>query len=472
MLKQFGFALPYAFLGRSRVGRFALGSVILARTSFVSLSSGEVAGSIDSKSPQQATNPVTAGGSISSRRPLTLSEAQRLAFERNWDLLAVRSDVEIATARQLIARQYPNPSLSLSASKVNFDRQPSHTVLGNGLWDRSYDTICAVSQLLEIGGKRMNRRVSSEAEVRGAKARLDDARRLLNLGVTKAYIGSLQASANVRILQESVESLRREAELARVRLQAGDISKADESQIEITADRFELDARKAEAEARNARIDVEILLGERNPTGEWVPANTLEELRAELVPTEEPVPTVRLRPDIQAAHADQEKAEAELQLQKSLRVPDPTISTQYEHEPADKPNTVGIGLSFPLPLWNRNRGAIAVAAAARDQSLMATQKVVAQAIAEVTQARISYEMSLRRLDRYTTEIQPRSAEIRSTVSFAYQKGGASLIDLLSAERNDNDIRLAAVQARADSAIAAASLQSALGSTQNHPDKKL
>jgi outer membrane protein TolC len=46
------------------------------------------------------------------------------------------------------------------------------------------------------------------------------------------------------------------------------------------------------------------------------------------------------------------------------------------------------------------------------------------------------------------------------VAFAYEKGGASLVDLLDAERTDNDIRLATVQAISDTASAIADLLAA------------
>jgi outer membrane protein TolC len=46
------------------------------------------------------------------------------------------------------------------------------------------------------------------------------------------------------------------------------------------------------------------------------------------------------------------------------------------------------------------------------------------------------------------------------MAYAYQKGGASLLDLLVAERNDNDIRLAAAQAASDMASAGAAFKAA------------
>ena len=53
---------------------------------------------------------------------------------------------------------------------------------------------------------------------------------------------------------------------------------------------------------------------------------------------------------------------------------------------------------------------------------------------------------------------PSPQKAREAVSFAYEKGGLSLVDLLEAERADNDARLAAAQAMADAASAAADLK--------------
>ena len=77
-------------------------------------------------------------------------------------------------------------------------------------------------------------------------------------------------------MHDSAASLRREAEIAKVRLQAGDISTADKSQIEILADRFELDAQSSEANALTLRIALENLIGSPKPTGTWVAADTLD----------------------------------------------------------------------------------------------------------------------------------------------------------------------------------------------------
>ena len=411
----------------------------------------------------------TVGRAQEAKRILTLADARRLAFERNWDLLAARSDVDIATAQKLVAQEFPNPTLSLSTTKINVDAHPNQQPGANGLWDRSYDSTVALNQLFEIGGKRANRLASAVAGIAGAKARFADARRVLDLGVTKAYITTVVAGANLQILQQSAKSLRQEAQIAETRLKAGDISVADKSQIEIAADRLELDAQSMAANAKAARIALEVLLGTEKPSGDWAPGDSLEALTGYPFPVSSDTPGA-VRPDLLAAEAAHNKADADLRLARAMRVPDPTLFVQYEHAPFDAPNTIGFGVSFPLPLWNRNTGNIKAAEATKKQAGQQTEKMRAQITAEIASARVAYDESSSRLQRYQTLIQPKSAKIRETVSFAYQKGGASLLDLLSAQRNDNDVRLATAQAAADTAAAAATFKSALNLTEEKKEK--
>ncbi|MEY2428330.1 MAG: outer membrane protein heavy metal efflux system [Verrucomicrobiota bacterium] len=407
----------------------------------------------------ETNSPARAGSVEDTPGRLSLADAQRIAMERNWDLLATATGVDAATAQKIVAREFPNPTLAASSSKIKVDNQPSSAAAGNGIWDRSYDTIFAINQLLEIGGKRGSRKASAQAGFEGAKAQFFDAKRTLDLAITKAYVGAVQAEENVRVLKQSAATLRKEAQLAEVRRKAGEISDSDESQIQITAEKFELDAGTAESAAAQARITLEVLLAVRRPRGEVVLSDGLEKLGTE-VPATETSPSGFGRPDVMAAEAALRRAEAELRLQKANRIPDPTLLAHYEHEPPDAFNTVGIGVSFPLPLWNRNRGNILAAEAAREQARLVFEKIQTQAAADIAAARFAYEDAARRWQSYRESIRPRSEQIRKTMAYAYQKGGASLLDLLVAERNDNDVRLAAAQAAGDTAVAVAALKAA------------
>jgi cobalt-zinc-cadmium efflux system outer membrane protein len=397
---------------------------------------------------------------------LALADARRLAFQRNWDLLAAKSDVDIALAQRVVAREFPNPTASFSVVKISADSHPSSTISGNGFGDRNYDTVAAVNQLIEIGGKRHARKDSAAAGLKGAEARLADARRLLDQGVTQAFVGVLLAERNHDVLADSATSLRQEARIAGVRQRAGDISLADQNQIEIAAERLELDAAGAGAEARKARVALEVLLGEKEPRGEIKLADSLDSLGNISAEATNPPSATFSRPDLVAAEAARAKAEADLRLQKAARIPDPTFLAQYEHQPPDQPHTVGLGVSFPLPLWNRNGGNIAAARATLEQAARHAGRIHAQVLADIAVTRMSHAAALTRWQRYRDELTPKSAQIRASVSLAYEKGGATLLDLLAAQRNDNEVRLATAQAAAAAANESANLRAALNLTDS------
>ncbi len=374
-------------------------------------------------------------------------------------MLAAAAGVDAATAQKIVARQFPNPTVSQYTSLINVDNHPSSTSDGNGVWDRSYDTIFAINQLFEIGGKRRSRKASAQAGFEGAKAQLFDARRTLDVAVAKAYVAAAQAEEDVRVLLQSAGTLREEARIAAVRLRAGEISSSDKSQIEIAAEQFELNAQSANAAAAQARIALEVLLGVSHPTGDCQLSDRLETLCVATTPVNTNSAGT-WRPDVIAADAALRKAEADLRLQKANRIPDPTVLAQFEHQPPDNPNSVGFGVSFPVPLWNRNRGNILAAEAAREQARLAFEKAQAEAVADIAVSRLAYEDAVKRWRSYRDSIQPKSEQVRQTMAYAYKKGGASLLDLLVAERNDNDIRLAAAQAASDTASAGAAFKAA------------
>lgn len=391
----------------------------------------------------------------------SLADVKQITFARNWDLLAAKSGIDAATAQLVIAKEFPNPTASLSIARIG--THESATTLGNGLWDRSYDSIAAVSQLIEIAGKRHDRQVAGRAGVQGAKARFFDAKRTLDQGVTKAYIGALLARENARVLHESSDELQQEARIAQARNQAGDLSDSDRKQIEINAEQFQLQANSAETAAVQARIAVEILMGVREPKGAWTPADSLEGMVAEYTPATTEANTVAERPDVRAAEADLRGGDAQLKLQRATRIPDPTFNIGVEHNPpggGPAVDTFLVGLSFPLPLWNRNGGNIAAAQASVDQFEDALGKVKTQASADIANAQVEYDEAHGRWLRYRDVTVPKSAQVRESVRFAYEKGGATLVDLLNAEQTDNTIRLALAQAMSDTASAIADLAAA------------
>ena len=414
--------------------------------------------------PALAAVLLLAASSARAGEPLTLAEAERLAANRNPDLLAARSDLAAADAQRVAAAQLPNPTLSYSTALIPTDGTSASTDLGNGFYDRSYDTIVAVNQLVEIGGKRGARKRSAAEGYAASESRLLDVERLLPAAVVRAYTAALVSRSAAALARESSESLGKTAALAALREEAGQISKADRLQVEIAAARFEADAVQAEAGVATATLALEAILG--LPASTSLPlADSLEGIARDLAPLPPPAEddaAVAARPDVRAFESALRRAEADRDLQKAVRVPDPTFLAQYEREPPDKTNTVGFGVSFPLPVFNRNRAGLlaaeaAIAAARRDLALGQFR-----ARRDIVSARAALSAAEIREERLAGEVLPKAEAVRETVSFAWERGAASLLELLEASRSANDARLAALSARADLAAARTDLLAALG----------
>src|SRR5438046_7395432 len=77
--------------------------------------------------------------SVEVPKQLTLFEARRLAFAHNWDLLAAKSDIDVATAQPIIAREFPNLAVAYSTANVPADKHSSSTESGHARGRRSSD---------------------------------------------------------------------------------------------------------------------------------------------------------------------------------------------------------------------------------------------------------------------------------------------------------------------------------------------
>ncbi len=386
---------------------------------------------------------------------ITLTKALEIAVIRNLDLLTQKSNIEQSRAQLLIAKEFPNPNASLSTAKIG---KNSDVGMGNGFFQRSYDSIGSVSQLIELGGKRKWRQLAAKHGLLNAEALFQDAERQLKAAVTKAYVKVLQEDALVAILKESEDTLVKEAKIAKRSLEIGASSESDELQLEIAAERFASDRVIEEANARNARVSLELLLAVKKPAGTIRLADKLGDLGDKLALHR--AEAKGERPDVVAAEAMVAQMEANFRLARAGRIPDLTLAPLVEHNPSppSSTNTVGFGISLPLPIWNQNKGAIALAKAQKEAAELALQKVREMVMSDAVQASATYRATRDKWVNYRDTVVRQSNASLQAVRFAYEKGAKPLVALLDAIRSDNDVRTAQAQAASDNVAATADLQ--------------
>jgi cobalt-zinc-cadmium efflux system outer membrane protein len=119
-------------------------------------------------------------------------------------------------------------------------------------------------------------------------------------------------------------------------------------------------------------------------------------------------------------------------------------------------------MQVPLFLYNNNQAAIAQADAQRKAAEAQLRAAEFQAVTDVEKAYRSYESARRVLDLYNSENLAQVEKLRSISTISFNEGGASLLEVLDAQRTYNQSMVAYNQAMADYQLSIWQLEQATG----------
>ncbi|HEY2748562.1 MAG TPA: TolC family protein, partial [Polyangia bacterium] len=145
------------------------------------------------------------------------------------------------------------------------------------------------------------------------------------------------------------------------------------------------------------------------------------------------------RPDLKALKLQRERALASVSLAKRQRFPDLSLNVQYSQQAgtsnlAAQPPTVSLGIIGTLPLFYFQQGEIKKAEAdARTQELQLA-KTEAQLSSDVEAALNAFVSTRKLVERMEGRLLDRVKRARDLVLLQYQKGAASLLEYLDAQR--------------------------------------
>jgi cobalt-zinc-cadmium efflux system outer membrane protein len=381
---------------------------------------------------------------------LRLDQALALLDAHGLDLLIAEATVASAQGDVEAAGAVPNPALTASYGRsftyghcTDAAGAPApcrllpQPLLGVGLSDQG-------AILDGLSGKRSLRTSTARAALAAARASRDDARRTLRAQMKQAFLQVVVAQEALRFAREVAGASARSDDLTRARYEAGAISEADLARVDVARMETDQAVDQAEQGVRDARTALAFLLGVRGPAPEFV-AVAPELLRggppsalAGASPEELLERARTHRPDLQAAQRQRERAGAGLALAQRQRFPDVSLSVNYAQQgttnTAISPPTVTAGISFPLPLFYRQQGEIAKAHA--DVATQDTQvaKAEAQVASDLETAWADYQAAGRLVQRMEGGLLDRARRARDLVNIQYQKGAASLLDDLDAQR--------------------------------------
>jgi cobalt-zinc-cadmium efflux system outer membrane protein len=296
------------------------------------------------------------------------------------------------------------------------------------------------SYLHERRDKRELRLESNRKATDIAESTQADLERTLLFGLRGGFVQALQAKAVLKLAQDNLAYWDHVLAVSRDRYKAGDIAEIDLDRLELQRVQFESDLLTAGVNLRTAKIQLLTLLNDRTPveqfdvTGPYdftVDIPTLEEVRRIAVET---------RPDLKAALQSVDKAKTDHTLAVANGSTDPTFGLDLAHNPPI-PVYVGFSVTIPLRIFDRNQGEKLRTEldVTRNEKLRAA--ALAQVFSDVDSADAMLNGNLALLRPYKASYLPRALKVRDTMAFAYQRGGASLLDFLNAQSDYRSFEL-------------------------------
>ena len=382
-----------------------------------------------------------------------LHEAMRF----NLDLAAQRANIAITHAGVTTASQRPDWSADFGFPVVDLSGQGNPLTYSIGL-----------EAPIEVGGKRGRRIRAAKADLNTANSDYDDAVRQLRATATGAFIDALSARAILISKQKSIGELERIVSVNDERHRVGEIGEIELVQSRVERDQFRADLISAEADVVTADLAMGQQLGKPERVAEKlpVPDGTLDiPVRtfdvAELVAT-----ALERRPDVVSKQRALKAAETRIELANVNLIPDLTMSGAYSHlatgtggfvQPADNTLSASLSVNLPFSRW-KNRGELESARATRTQAEIQLKATQLQAETEVRSAYAQYGAAVKRLRVYRDGLLKDADRVLEARLYAYQRGGATLLEVIDAQRTSADIYLSYAQALADHARALVTLE--------------
>jgi cobalt-zinc-cadmium efflux system outer membrane protein len=395
------------------------------------------------------------------QQPLTWEQLKTRFEAANPQLKADALSVDEMKAEEVTAFLRPNPQFTASADGTQIARH-------NGVWQplTGTDFQSSLSYLHERDRKRELRLQSARQGTQITASEHADLERNLLFNLRALYIATLQAKEVVRLSKEDLDYYDHIIQISRDRFKAGDLAQIDLDRIELLRVQYEAEMQQAIVGLRTAKIQLMQLLNDRTPVEQFDVTGAFD-FSADLKPLED-FRQIALdnRPDLRAALQTLEQAGTNHKLAIANGSTDPTFSSWYTWNASNNnPNatqTLGLSVSIPLRIFDRNQGEKQRTQIDIDRSHQLTDAARAQVFSDVDSAYAQVESNIELLKPYKAKYNDQALRVRDTVTYAYQHGGASLMDFLNAQSDFRQVQLAYVQLIGSYLTAAGQLNLAAG----------
>jgi cobalt-zinc-cadmium efflux system outer membrane protein len=377
---------------------------------------------------------------------LTLERAVAEALAHNRDLIAARADISVVASRLTTARLRPNPTVEAAADHLDLLGTRFSELNGAG------PTECSIAAEFpwERREKRERRIEVAEKEQSIAAYELQDTVRRMTFETQSGFVDVMLAQESLTLARENFSALSRISEINASRVSAGDLAQVELMRTKVAALQLQNAVSQAEWALRAARNRLGLIIG-RGPEAILEAAGDFRSDTAVLTAADMERIAFTRRPDLLAARAEEERAAADVGLQAAQSRGDVTLGTEYRRQQGvnGAGNSLGFVASIPLPFFDRNQGELERAYAEQNRAMLKTAAIQALVRAEIRAALDQCATARTQLDRIESIMLDQARQVRDITQYTYERGEASFLQLLDAQRAYNDTMQSYFDARAE-----------------------
>jgi len=392
---------------------------------------------------------------------LTWDQVKARFEANNPTLRADQSNVEEMRAQEITANLRPNPQIGLTVDGTQI-------APNNGVWEPLAGTflVPSISYLHERDHKRELRQKSAQEGTQIAASQHEDLERTLLFTLRSAFVQVLQAKAIVDLSKQELDYYDRIIDISHERWVKGDLAEIDFERIDLQRVQYESDLQTAEVNLRTAKIQLLQFLDERTPIDQFDVQGTFD--FSDQLQSLDTYHQMALdnRPDLRGALESVQQANTNHKLAIANGSTDPTFGGWYTYNASTNNTygnqTLGLSVQVPLRIFDRNQGEklrTQIDIAKNQEEADATR---AQMFNDVDSAYTQVNSSLILLRPYHDKYLAEAQKVRETVTYAWQHGGASLMDFLNAQSDYRNVQMAYLQLVGAWMTAAAQLNQAVG----------
>jgi cobalt-zinc-cadmium efflux system outer membrane protein len=393
---------------------------------------------------------------------ITIDEAIRLALQHNHALQAARTTILQNQAQETTANLRPNPTLSWDSQffPLFSPSQFSADYLEN---QAQFDI--GVGYLFERGKKRQHRLQAARDQTAVTRSQVDDNQRQLVFNTSQQFIAVLLAQSTLDLAQQDLDSFRQTVDISEARRKAGDMSEGDLLKIKLQLLQFQSDLSAAKLAKIQALAGLRQFLGFESVPDDYDVEGDLDYQPVHAGLADLKILASQNRPDLRAAQQGVTAARSQEALMEANGKRDLGASFNYTHTAGI--NSGAFFFNIDLPIFDRNQGEIARTRYAISQAEEQATETAQQVSTDVTDAFAALHSNDEIIQLYRGGYVDQAKQSRDITEYAYQRGAASLLDFLDAERTYRSNQLAYRQALASYMTALEQVRQATG-TRNLP----